>query len=289
MGRRAGQKKRASTRRSMADRADPYDLYQQSVQCVEAEIDFVDDTYRTLRRRRAKLLREDFCGAGNTSCEWVARRKENRAYGVDIDPEVLAWGQRHNVPKLGHRQDHLSLLQADVRDATIKGLDVILAMNFSYWLFKDRNSLRTYFKSVRHSLTPDGIFFLDAYGGYDCNKVAKDRHKHDGFTYIWDQAQFDPISHSMECHIHFRFSDGSRLERAFSYEWRLWGLPEITELLEEAGFGPVTIYWQGTDKKTGEADGVFKPATRGEPDPAWIVYIVAENRGQASVQTEALE
>ena len=72
------------------------------------------------------------------------------------------------------------------------------------------------------------------------------------------------------------FPDGSRLKRAFSYEWRLWTLPELREILEEAGFDPVTVYWQGTDEETGEGDGVFEPAEEGEPDPSWIVYIVAE-------------
>ena len=276
MGRRGTRKKKTRTSLTMAERADPHALYQQSVQCVEAEIDFVDYTFLARRGRQAKRLREDFCGTANTSCEWVRRRKSNRAVGVDIDAEVLAWGRRHNVETLDERKGHIELVEGDVRDVAVKDLDVVLAMNFSYWLFQERATLRAYFESVRNSLAPGGIFFLDAYGGYDCIRETKDRHKYDTFTYIWDQAEFDPISHTMRCHIHFRFPDGSRLDRAFSYKWRLWGLPEIKELLEEAGFGPVTIYWQGTDEDTGEGDGVFEPATRGEADAAWIVYIAAE-------------
>ena len=261
----------------MAQAADPHELYQRSVQCVGAEIDFVDETYHVLRGKHAKLLREDFCGTANTSCEWVRRRKGNRAYGVDIDEGVLAWGREHNVADLGERATNVKLLREDVMTANVPRVDAVLAMNFSYWLFRERDTLRSYFETIRGGLANDGIFFLDAFGGYDCIRVTKDRHKHGDFTYIWDQAAFDPITHHMRCHIHFRFADGSKLDKAFSYEWRLWNLPEIKELLHEAGFPAVTVYWQGTDEESGEADGVFEPAEHGEADPAWIVYIVAHN------------
>jgi len=268
----------------MARTADIHDLYQRSVQCVEAEIDFVDDTYHALRGRRARVLREDFCGTANTACEWVRRRRTNRAIAADIDRSVLAWGEEHNVRPLGARAGHVALLEADVLELGTQPADAVLAMNFSYWLFKERQTLKRYFQSVCNGLASDGIFFLDAYGGYDCNRVTKDHHKYEDFTYIWDQAEFDPITHHMRCHIHFRFPDGSRINQAFSYDWRLWGLPEIRELLAESGFDPVTVYWQGTDEESGEGDGCFEPAERGEPDAAWIVYIVAEKPTREAVQ-----
>ena len=80
----------------------------------------------------------------------------------------------------------------------------------------------------------------------------------------------------MSCYIHFRFPDGSRMNRAFSYHWRLWTLPELRELLLEAGFRSATVYWEGTDPKTGEGDGIYSPATVGDADPGWVCYLVAE-------------
>ena len=79
----------------------------------------------------------------------------------------------------------------------------------------------------------------------------------------------------MQANIHFKFSDGSQIKNAFSYDWRLWTLPELQEILAEAGFDGSTVYWQGTDED-GEADGDFQPSTEGEPDAAWIAYVVAE-------------
>ncbi len=268
---------KTTTTPRMADRADPHVLYQESVQCVEAEIDFVDETFQQLRRRKPRYLREDFCGTANTSCEWVRRRRDNVAVGVDLDPEVLDWGRRHNIPTLkGNGPRRIELLQRDVLKVKTRPMDLILAMNFSYWLFMQRKTLKRYFSKVREALVDDGIFFLDAYGGYDAPRVIREHTEHDGFTYIWDQAGFNPIDGRMQCHIHFKFEDGSWLRRAFSYEWRLWTLPELRELLDEAGFRNTTIYLQGTDEDTGEGNGIFEATEIGEPDAGWIAYIVAE-------------
>lgn len=266
----------------MAATADRHRLYELSVQCVEAEIDFVDETYRALRGRKARVLREDFCGTGNSSCEWVRRRRDNVAYGVDLDAEVLAWGRENRVGELKPDQrERVQLLEGNVLGAGTPPADVLLAMNFSYWIFKTRNDMRRYFRAARKNLRRDGLFILDFYGGSDSMKEMRERRPIKGprglkFTYIWDQNRYDPISGDLLCHIHFAFPDGSKMEKAFSYQWRLWTMPEIKELLEEAGFRRVTVYWEGTDEKTGEGDGEYTPAARGEADPAWISYVVAE-------------
>jgi SAM-dependent methyltransferase len=267
-------------KKSMAHNADRHHLYELSVQCAEAEIEFVDDTFKQLRGRRAKLLREDFCGTANVCCEWVQLRKNNRAIGVDIDDEVLSWGRKNNLSKLGKAEkERITLLRKNVLEVKTETPEIISAMNFSYWLFKQRDQLKEYFKRVRKSLADDGIFFMDAYGGYDSFKQIEEEREieGEGFNYIWEQEKYDPISGTLICHIHFAFDDGSRLDRAFSYDWRLWTLPEIRELLAEAGFRNITIYWQGWDED-GEPDGIFKPVNEGDPDAdaGWICYITAE-------------
>jgi len=272
MPRQRTPRKRGDT---MASKADIHALYQQAVQCVEAEIDFVDETFTRRRRRKARRLREDFCGTANAACEWIRRRRTSRATAVDIDAGVLEWGQRHNVEPLGRSAWRIELVHADVLEVDRGGMDAVLAMNFSYWVLQTRDALRGYFEKVCGALVDDGIFFLDAYGGYDAFREMKETTKHDGFTYVWDQAWYDPITGRNRCHIHFRFPDGSRIRDAFVYEWRLWTLPEIREILEEAGFREVTVYWQGADPRTGEGNGVFTPAEHGEADAGWITYITA--------------
>lgn len=264
-------------RPSRAERSDRHVLYESAVQNVDAEIDFIDATFGALRGRRALRLREDFCGTANTACGWVQRRGANLAWGVDLDPVVLDWSRAHKIPRLTPRQrERLRLLNVDVLRVRIDPVDVVLAMNFSYWVFRDRASMKRYFRKVHAGLAADGIFFLDAFGGYEACQELEESTVHKDFTYIWDQASFNPINNDITCHIHFRFRDGSRLDRAFTYHWRLWSLPELTELLEECGFRS-TVYWEGTDKN-GDGDGNFTPATVGEADAGWIAYIVAEKQ-----------
>lgn len=262
---------------ALAEQADPYILYQQSVQCAEADIDFVDSAFLALRGRHAQRLREDFCGTAQVACEWVRRRPWNTALAIDIDPKVLDWGRQHNLSRLRREtRAHVTLVNADVMKVRTEVVDVVLAMNFSYWFFKQRETLRRYFRRVRAALVAEGLFFLDAYGGYDAFRIMRERTRYDGYTYVWHQAAYNPITGEGRCHIDFKFDDGSVLKQAFSYEWRVWTLPEIREVLREAGFSRAAVYWQGTDEKTGEANGEFTPTEIGEPDAGWIAYLVAE-------------
>jgi len=258
----------------MSKKHDIHEMYQQAVQCVEAEIDFVESTYKTIRGNPARFLREDFSGTGQTSGEWVLRSPQNKAWAVDIDESVQNWGKKNVLPKLKN-SDNLQYVLADVRNSQLSRMDAILAMNFSYFLFMQRETLLEYFVSVRESLEDTGIFFLDAFGGYEAAKELSEERECDGFTYIWEQHSFNPINSEMQCYIHFKTDDGKEYHRAFSYYWRLWTLPELQELLNEAGFKNVEVYWEGTDEETNEGDGIFKKTKVGTADAGWVCYLVA--------------
>jgi cyclopropane fatty-acyl-phospholipid synthase-like methyltransferase len=277
---KAGKMKPGKSRKkkTLAEKADRHVLYEKSVQNVAEEYKFVSKTFRKLRGRRPKSVREDFCGTASMCCEWVRRSKENTAIGVDVDPDVLSWGRQHNLSRLKpEARLRVSLLQEDVyKVKTEKPVDVVLAMNFSYQLFMTRKKLGGYFRKVRKALAKDGILFMDAFGGYEAYREIREKRKYKGFKYIWEHARYNPIDGNMLCHIHFGFPDGSKLKKAFTYDWRLWSLPELRELLDEAGFSKVTVYWEGTDPKTGEGDNIYSPATVGDADPGWVCFLVAE-------------
>jgi hypothetical protein len=283
-GPRHGRSKSKKSRMTMAKKADKHRLYERAVQSSDAEMDFVDQTFKAITGREAALLREDFCGTTNSSCEWIRRRESNRAICVDLDEDVLAWGQRRHVEGLTEdQQARIQLIQDDVMAVTTEPVDVLLAMNFSYWLFQDRSTMVQYFKRVYDSLADDGVFFMDACGGFEAFREMEEATEHDNFTYVWDQSHYNPITGHYICKIHFLFKDGSKLKDAFVYDWRLWTLPEITEMLTEAGFEP-TVYWEGTDED-GDGDGVFTASTEGEADAGWIVYLSAakKSRGDGEV------
>ncbi len=270
--------KSAKKHPTMAEQADIHELYEISVQNVEHEVEFLQNTFRSLAGRTAHLLREDFCGTASASCQWVRQGKEFQAIGVDIDPNVLEWGRQNRVGRLDTEdQARVSLIQSDVMNVETPPVDVLVAFNFSYWIFDTREMLLAYFKRAYDALKDDGVFFCDMFGGPESQEETKEKtkHKKHGFTYIWHQAEFHPVTNYMRCHIHFRFKDGSKLKKAFTYEWRLYSAPELRELLLEAGFRKATVYWEGEDED-GEGNGEFTPDEEGEADLAWIAYIVAE-------------
>lgn len=261
---------------TMAMRADKHELYEAAVHDPEAEVTFIRDTFRALRQRRPLTFREDFAGVASAACEWARRGPRCRAIGVDIDADVLEWGRRNRLSRLTPAaRGRVRLVRADVLGVRTPRVDAIAALNFSYWVFKDRGTMRRYFSRARDSLTRDGILVLDAFGGHDAFREMRERTKHRRFTYVWDQASYSPVTGEITCHIHFRFPDGSRLPRAFTYDWRLWTLPELRELLLDAGFRRVTVYWEGDDGN-GEGNGEFHPDAVGEADAGWVAYLVAE-------------
>ena len=267
---------RPAAKLTMAEQADIHDLYERSVQNVEHEVEFLQATFRDLRGRTAHLLREDFCGTASAACEWVKQGADYQAIGVDIEPSVLEWGRKNRIGRLPTAdQTRVQLLESDVMTVETPPVDLLVAFNFSYFIFDTRDKMRAYFRRAYEALKDDGLFFVDMFGGPESQEETKEKTKHKGFTYIWEQADFHPVTHFMRCHIHFKFPDGSKLKKAFTYEWRLWTAPEIRELLLEAGFSKATVYWEGEDDD-GEGNGEFVPDEKGEADYAWIAYVVAE-------------
>ncbi len=261
--------------RSMAERADRYDLYQRSVQDAPADARFLGEQFQRIRGRPARSLREDFCGTAALACEFVAQDPDRSAVGVDQDPAPLAWGREHNLAALPpHARERVRLIESDVLEIA-ESADVIAATNFSYWIFETRDRMRRYFRQVREALPPDGLFFLDAYGGSDCHEEKEYVRDEDGFQFIWDQAAYDPITGHMDCAIHYQFPDRSRIRNAFRYSWRFWTLPEIRELLAEAGFPRSRVLWEGSDEN-GDGNGLFEEVDVGSADETWIAYLICE-------------
>lgn len=261
--------------RLTARTADRHDLYEQSVQNPESDIAFLDRVFRKAYGRPPVSLREDFCGTAALCRDWVKRGKERTAEGVDLDGEVLEWGRAKNIEPLGEEAARVTLVQANVLDAVRPKTEVRVGFNFSYFVFQERAALLRYFRTARRSLKDEGIFAIDLLGGPDAQTVLEEPVAHEGFDYVWEQAAFNPIDHHYLCHIHFDFPDGSRMRKAFTYDWRLWTMMELRDLLAEAGFSRSDVYWEGTDRKTNEGNGVFTRRAKVVNEDCWIAYVVA--------------
>ncbi len=252
---------------------DKYKLYSQAVQSPDADVDFFAEAYKKIRGRPGRILREDFCGTFMLSCEWVKLHRDNHAYGVDIDHEPISYGQTHYKNRLTeHQKSRLHVMEKSVLDESLPKVDISVAMNFSYFLFKERNLLKNYFTNVFEHLNRDGIFILDIFGGSQCYEAIVDRTAKKSFVYYWDQKGYDPITGFADFSIHFKV--GKKIYRdVFTYDWRMWGLPEVRDILRDVGFKDVHVYWEGT-ARDGSGNGIFTRQEQGETCMSWIAYLV---------------
>ncbi len=256
-----------------------YRLYELAVQSPEVHAAWFDRMFQDVRAFPATSFCEDFCGTFALSCAWIQMRPVNRALGIDLDPEPLAYGQRVHAKALTVQQrKRLDIRQADVLKRDLPKSDIVCACNFSFCIFKDRALLIRYMSAVRKRLTRNGIFIMEAAGGPGMIESLKERKTlelRDGSKcrYIWDQKSFDPITHDALYAIHFRLPDGSMMQDAFTYDWRLWTIPELRDCLLETGFRQVTVYWERQEK--GKGTGEYVPMTAGDNAHAWVAYIVA--------------
>jgi len=258
-----------------AKSADRHDLYERSVQTPDVEIAFIDRVYTRLRKKKPLRLREDFCGTAWMACEWVKHRPANTALGLDLDEAVMTWGTARHAESLTPEQcSRLDIRNCNVLTPPSAKVDVIAALNFSYFIFRERATLCRYFQQCRRTLAPGGLLFLDFMGGSDCQTKVTERTRQRGFTYVWEHAAFDPISSHTTCKIHFEFPRGPAIKNAFVYHWRLWSITDIRELLAQAGFKTSRVFLEG-DGANGKGDGTFRETRTGDPDRSFVGYVVA--------------
>lgn len=254
-----------------------YALYELSVQSPDVHVEWYAKVFRELTGRKAIDLREDFCGTFQLSREWVARDPERRALGLDLDPEPLAYGRKTHWRTLTvDQRKRLAVKRQNVLAATQRKFDLVNASNFSFCVFQRREDLLRYFRACRASLRREGMLLVDLAGGPGMIERMRERKSvrlPDGrrFQYIWHQKSFDPIHRRGEFAIHFRLPDGRLWEDAFTYDWRLWTIPEVREAMREAGFRDTRVYWETTHR--GEGTGEYALADGGDNSYAWVAYI----------------
>ncbi len=251
-----------------------YDYYERSVQNPDVEVEFMQNEFKRYFKRTPFLMREDFCGTGAISCKWVQQDKRCEAYGIDLDTEPLAEGKERHFSKLRpEQQKRMHYTLENVLTTKTPQMDVICAFNFSYFIFKTRKDLLKYFKSVRKHLKSEGIFFVDIFGGPESQKLVTDKKILKNLTYYWECQNFNPITHECLFAIHFKDRKGKMHKNVFTYDWRFWTMPEVHDIMIEAGFPKVVAYWEGDDGDGG-GNGEFVPSIEGENCDAFVSYLI---------------
>ena len=227
-------------------------FYEQTVQNPPETISLIRKICSEVGQGTYLNLREDFCGTGKISCEWVKSKPEAKATGIDLSAEVLGQAMDRHVSKLTENQrSRIRFLEGDVvngSNASGSTFDVIHAGNFSYNCLKSRKVLSEYFLNAKRSLRdPGGIFILEGAGGPGfCteDKEISDVEMGNGHTieYCWHQKRYSQSTGELLAAIHFKMPDGKVMKNAFVYDWRVWTVPELRELMLEVGFSGVELY-----------------------------------------------
>jgi SAM-dependent methyltransferase len=261
-------------------------LYEASVQNVDTDLDIGKRIYTKHWKRKPRTVREDFCGTAKLAARWVQRNRKHEAWGIDFHQPTLDWGVKYNISELSEEEkSRVHLICGDVLKTEMPRVDMAFALNFSFCVFKQRDTLRKYFKRVYESLNKEGLFVMDIYGGTESVTAKNDDVREipgfttpDGlkisdFEYLWEQAEYNPITHETLCHIHFKVPGYGMINKAFTYDWRLWTLPEIQEILIEAGFSKAEVYLHDFDDE-GESDETFRLRKTYENTQGWVAYVV---------------
>lgn len=261
-------------------RHDKYALYQAAVQDPAGDIEIYSNIYKAVKSGTPRVLREDFCGTFAFSCAWVRANPKNVALGLDLDPEPLAYGEKRNLSRLSpEEKKRIKIMRKNVMTTTSPKADLVVANNFSFLIFKQRADLVRYGKSVRKSLSKNGVMVLEMVGGAEMMQKSREQRKvaaasGQKFTYHWEQRSYNPISNNVVYAIHFTFPNGDKLKDAFVYDWRLWTIPEVRECLGEAGFKRTHVVWE--KQILGEPSGQYVRGETMPTDTFWIAYVVAE-------------
>lgn len=254
-------------------------LYRAAVQHPPAEVAFLHRAYRHYSKRDPLLLKEDFAGTAAVACTWVGIDEDHQAMAVDSHGPTLRWAAKEAERELGERAGDLHFVHADVLAVASPKVDVVIAMNFSAFVYHDRKSLTAYLKNARKSLQNGGIFILDAYGGPGALRPQSQKREsmtREGiaFEYVWEQRSFNAVTGKVDNRIHFNFAGGRSVQNAFRYDWRLWSLAELRELMLEAGFAKAEVWCDRFEAKKGESDGVYCPVKHVDEREDWVAYVV---------------
>ncbi|RYZ55769.1 MAG: class I SAM-dependent methyltransferase [Proteobacteria bacterium] len=255
---------------------DKYEYYAKSVQSPDVDALFLQKTYSSLKGKEPKTLREDFCAAFALCCEWTRLGSDKLSIGIDLDEEPLDYGRKHYLSTLSpEEQKRVNVLSQNVLSPEMPHADIIAALNFSYMGFKTRPLLKQYIENCHKTLNDGGLLIFDCFGGPASQEPNESESEYDDFSYFWDQDTFDPLTNEGMFYIHYQPKGQKKIEKVFTYDWRMWGIPELKDLMEEAGFKKIHFYWEGTDED-GEGDGNYSKVTKGEICDSWVAYIVGE-------------
>ncbi|MFK7962088.1 MAG: class I SAM-dependent methyltransferase [Phycisphaerales bacterium] len=244
---------------------DRHDFYEICVQSAEDSVPLLE----AVHGERPRRLGEDFAGTAAVARAWVQRVDDGSAIAVDRDAEALRRGEA--LASAAGISGDVQFVTADVRelpDDVAGSVDVVYVGNFSICELHLRTELVTYLRAARARLRPGGVFVCDLYGGVGCHEIGTAERTEPGpkgtsILYTWEQREADPLTGRVVNALHFEHfaADGETLaefSNAFTYDWRLWSVPELRDALQDAGFSATEVHGRQPDAMDGEGNAFVR-------------------------------
>ncbi len=220
-----------------------FELYQKSVQNAKKEAEFFRKVYRLIYNKVPETFREDFCGTGLLSCEWVKSNVMNSAVGLDFDKETLEWGRDNNINNLTSGADRIKLLEQNVLDEFDQSqkFDIICSLNYSHFLLQKRKEIFKYFSNMVQNLQTKGIFILDFYGGSHIFTDHKYQRSKSSSFYEFSGKKMNILNNQSACSLNYKIKK-NKYKPMFSFNFRIYSIIELREALEEVGLNGFKLY-----------------------------------------------
>ncbi len=246
---------------------DRYDLYELAATEPARTIPFL----LAAHAGSPHVLGEDFCGSGALARAWAESDPSRTTVAVDRDAGAL--------DELTKRLDSSAASRVQLRECDVlraaDPVDILAAFNFPIGYFHERANLLDYLRHVRSRLNPGGVFAFDIYLGQHAFTPSESEDQlPGGVTYIWEQREADPLTARVVNAMHFLLPGGTELRDAFTYDWRLWSVPELRDALREAGFSAVEVYSHLGDAIDGQGRLLLRQAGPDDLEEDDVVYIV---------------
>ncbi len=242
-----------------------FDLFELAAQDPPREARFLEAVHGGSCRR----LADDFSGPGGIARAWVALSPDHEAVCVDVDGLPLEHARERAERDLPDARGRLAYHWGSALEAPGR-VDIIAALNFAVCELHARDELMTYLRHALARLGANGVLVVDTYGGADMwtPGVQEVPLETPGgvVVYEWEQIEADPLTSRVRNAMHFRLPDGRRLESAFAYDWRLWGVAELRDAMREAGFRLTEVYTSLGDAIADDGRLLVHPDASDDPD-----------------------
>ena len=278
---------------TQAQRADKHVLYERAVQHPPA-------TSRSSSARSAPTTTALRTSCARTSAApprcaaaWVAgRRRESRATASTSTPIRSTWGTpEHRASRAPARlAERVTLLaarrargEARVRGRRVGGLQLLL-LHLPGAQGPGQLLPSAALESLRPRGTPRGSTSTAA--PTRCARWRDARATTSFDLRLGPGRVRSDHAPRVTLHIHFEFPDGSRIERAFGYHWRLWQIPELHDLLPRRDSSRASSTGKAPTTRAARATASTGPRARATTRPPTSAISWRSSRGAFPLQRQ---